>query len=116
MPTEYKSEFGSAYRRLDARSAVMLLGAALTLTGCLVGPNYKKPVLKGKRHLGREQPTDLYTAALGQRMVENLQRSNTRTINPTRLHPEPNAAGCGTADYGGSGGARYRGRQSISAD
>ena len=46
MPPERKSELRSAYRRLEASSAVMLLGAALTLTGCLVGPNYKKPVLK----------------------------------------------------------------------
>src|SRR4030095_9886505 len=46
MPTECQSELRSAYRSLDAISAVMLLGAALTLTGCSVGPHSKKPVLK----------------------------------------------------------------------
>jgi len=46
MPTVCKSEFGTVHRRLNARTLVMLLGAALTLTGCSIGPNYKKPVLK----------------------------------------------------------------------
>jgi NodT family efflux transporter outer membrane factor (OMF) lipoprotein len=34
----------------------MLLGAALTLTGCLVGPNYKKPVLKANDTWGVKSP------------------------------------------------------------
>lgn len=46
MPTECKSKLGTANRLLSAGSAVTLLGTALTLIGCSVGPKYKKPVLK----------------------------------------------------------------------
>jgi NodT family efflux transporter outer membrane factor (OMF) lipoprotein len=46
MPSECKSKLGTPHRRLNASVAVTLLGAAITLTGCLVGPNYKKPVQK----------------------------------------------------------------------
>ena len=50
MTPEWKSELGTALRRLRASSPVMLLGAALTLTSCAVGPHYKKPVLKVNDH------------------------------------------------------------------
>lgn len=56
VPIECQSELRSAYRRLDAGSAVMLLGAALTLTGCSVGPHYKKPVLKVNDNWGVTSP------------------------------------------------------------
>jgi NodT family efflux transporter outer membrane factor (OMF) lipoprotein len=45
MPIGRKSEFDTAHRCLSASCAVTLVGAVLTLTGCKVGPNYKKPVL-----------------------------------------------------------------------
>lgn len=56
MLTEYKSEFGTAHRRLNASSAVMFLSAALALTGCSVGPNYKKPVVKVNDTWGVNSP------------------------------------------------------------
>jgi NodT family efflux transporter outer membrane factor (OMF) lipoprotein len=46
MPTKRKSDSVAGLRYLNARCAVPLVGAVLTLTGCVVGPNYKKPVLK----------------------------------------------------------------------
>jgi NodT family efflux transporter outer membrane factor (OMF) lipoprotein len=56
MPTECESELGIAHRLLNASSAVMLLGAVLTLTGCSVGPHYKKPVLKVNDTWGVNSP------------------------------------------------------------
>jgi NodT family efflux transporter outer membrane factor (OMF) lipoprotein len=48
MQSDCKSEFGTAHRRLKASSAVALLGAVLT--GCAVGPHYKKSVLNVNDH------------------------------------------------------------------
>ena len=45
MPIGRKSEADTAHRGLSVSSALTLLSAVLTLTGCNVGPNYKKPVL-----------------------------------------------------------------------
>ena len=46
MPTKRKSDSLAGLQYLKAHWTVPLVGAVLTLTGCLVGPNYKKPVLK----------------------------------------------------------------------
>ena len=46
MPTKRKSNPLAGLRYLNARCTVPLVGAVLTLTGCVVGPHYKKPVLK----------------------------------------------------------------------
>jgi NodT family efflux transporter outer membrane factor (OMF) lipoprotein len=46
MPTKRKSDSLAGLRYLNARCGVPLVGVVLTLTGCMVGPNYKKPVLK----------------------------------------------------------------------
>lgn len=46
MPTEEKSMPGGAGWFLNLRSAVTLVGALLTLTGCTVGPHYQKPIVK----------------------------------------------------------------------
>jgi NodT family efflux transporter outer membrane factor (OMF) lipoprotein len=60
-----KSAPGTAHRCLKASYAVTLFGAALTLNGCLVGPKYKKPVLKvndtwsvNSPQISAQQPTD----------------------------------------------------------
>ena len=45
MANNRKSEPGTAHRRLKASYAVTLVGVALTLTGCAVGPHYSKPAL-----------------------------------------------------------------------
>jgi len=46
MQTDRKSEPGTAYRGLTAKSAITLVGAVAILTGCAVGPHYAKPVVK----------------------------------------------------------------------
>jgi NodT family efflux transporter outer membrane factor (OMF) lipoprotein len=49
MPTKRKSDPLAGLRYLNDRCAVPRMGAALMalmLTGCVVGPNYKKPILK----------------------------------------------------------------------
>jgi NodT family efflux transporter outer membrane factor (OMF) lipoprotein len=46
MPIGRKSKSDTAHRCLGASSAATLVGAALTLTGCQVGPHYGKPPVK----------------------------------------------------------------------
>ena len=46
MQTDRNSKPGTAYRGLNAKSAITLMGAVAILTGCAVGPHYSKPVVK----------------------------------------------------------------------
>jgi NodT family efflux transporter outer membrane factor (OMF) lipoprotein len=49
MPSDRKSKPGSAHRCLNVRFAVTLMGAVM-VTGCAVGPHYKKPAVKVNDH------------------------------------------------------------------
>lgn len=46
MPTECKTELNIYHQHLRTCLAFLLVGVALTLLGCSVGPSYKKPTLK----------------------------------------------------------------------
>ena len=63
MPSDCKSKLGTAHRRLNAPSAVAVVGALLTLTGCAVGPHYVKPVLKVNDHWSATDSPQISTQA-----------------------------------------------------
>ena len=46
MPTEGKSKPGTTHRRVTVPLTLTLVGALLTSSGCMVGPHYKKPLVK----------------------------------------------------------------------
>ena len=63
MPSDCKSKLGTAHRSLNAPSAVAVVGALLTLTGCAVGPHYVKPVLKVNDHWSATDSPQISTQA-----------------------------------------------------
>jgi NodT family efflux transporter outer membrane factor (OMF) lipoprotein len=46
MPTEGKSKPGTIHRRQSLRFVLTLVGVLLASNGCMVGPHYKKPIVK----------------------------------------------------------------------